>query len=269
MHEPDPSRAPAARPRRRLVWTVAGAVACAAAVGTAAVAVAARDGGSGAGRRAARPEAAGTRAAPRTPASPSRSRSPRPRPDGRRQPERVRVPVAGTGRFTTAPAAASTAYRTAGAARTVRYAVDVEGGLPFDAAVFAAQVQRILNDPRSWGHGGRARFVRVAGGPVAFRVSLASPSLTDRLCAPLITGGELSCRSGTRSVINARRWGQGAVTYGADLASYREYVVNHEVGHALGHGHEQCPGRGRRAPVMVQQTKSLQGCRINPWPFPG
>nr|WP_202421104.1 DUF3152 domain-containing protein [Actinomadura rayongensis] len=255
-----------------MVWTVAGAVVCAAAVGAAAVAVAARDGGSGDGRRpprSARPEAAGTRAAaPRTPGSPRQARSPKQRRDGRRQPQRVRVPVSGTGRFTTAPAAASAA-RFSGAARTVRYAVDVEGGLPFDAAVFAAQVQRILNDPRSWGHGGRVRFVRVAHGPVAFRVSLASPALTDRLCAPLVTGGELSCRSGNRSVINARRWGQGAVTYGPDLASYREYVVNHEVGHALGHGHEQCPGRGRRAPVMVQQTKSLQGCRINPWPFPG
>jgi hypothetical protein len=150
----------------------------------------------------------------------------------------------------------------------IRYLVEVERGLPFSGAEFAEAVHRTFNDSRSWGHGGRMRFQRVGSGPVRFRVALSSPAMTDRQCLPLRTGGWLSCWNGRRAVINAMRWGEGAPGYGRDLAAYRDYVINHEVGHALGHGHVPCPGRGRRAPVMTQQTKSLYGCRPNPWPFP-
>ncbi|MEU7898127.1 DUF3152 domain-containing protein [Nonomuraea sp. NPDC049152] len=179
---------------------------------------------------------------------------------GSRAKRYVNVPRRGNGRFRVV-AGGDKPRKGRGAA--VRYQVEVEGGLPFSPEDFAANVHATLNDPRSWG-----RFRRVDHGPVRLSVALTSPLTTDAQCLPLRTGGELSCWNGRRSVINAERWARGVEAYRGDLTAYRQYVINHEVGHGLGHHHVGCPGRGRPAPVMVQQSKSLESCLPNPWPYP-
>jgi hypothetical protein len=179
------------------------------------------------------------------------------------------VPQRGNGKITVVSVPPATPAATG---RTVKYTVEIEGGLDVDAHEVASTVQSVLLDSRGWQKVDGVRFVNVTpaqsarGDHVDIRVTLASPGLTDKLCLPMQTLSQVSCWNGTRSVLNYRRWALGDDSYGSDVARYRVYQVNHEVGHGLGHQHRQCPGKGTRAPVMVQQTLDLGGCK--PWPFP-
>ena len=117
------------------------------------------------------------------------------------------------------------------------------------------------------GRRGEVAFRRVRCGPVDFRVVLAAPATVDRLCYPLRTNGSLSCATGARAVLNVRRWRRGAPAFHGNVALYRRYLVNHEVGHLLGHGHSSCQAAGARAPVMMQQTLGVGACRANGRPL--
>ncbi|WP_436891972.1 DUF3152 domain-containing protein [Nocardiopsis dassonvillei] len=148
------------------------------------------------------------------------------------------------------------------------FAVEVEKGLPGEAEDFVAAVELILGDPRSWGDDGERSMQRVDGDDADVRVLLAAPDTVDRMCAPLRTNGYVSCANGNRAIINQNRWVAGVPHFEGDLETYRVYLINHEVGHTLGHGHVSCPGPGEVAPVMQQQTLDLQGCEPNGWVHP-
>jgi Protein of unknown function (DUF3152) len=165
--------------------------------------------------------------------------------------------------FTTVPGTSAVA----GTGPLRRFAVDVESGVGVEPRSFADAVQAILLDPRGWtGAGGRLALQRVDSGDVDIRVTLARPRTVDRLCFPLHTAGFADCFNKGRAVINVDRWTRGSVSYAGDLRDYRDYLINHEVGHGLGHDHKQCPGSGRRSFVMMQQTGTTFGCRRQPWP---
>ncbi|MEU8182502.1 DUF3152 domain-containing protein [Micromonospora sp. NPDC049044] len=184
------------------------------------------------------------------------------------------VPSAGTGRFGYDDSSGPVLGR-AGAVR--RYRVAVESGSNEVAADFAQAVQVALAGPGSWVDSGRLRLQQVPGdAPRDFTVYLATARTAGRMCAEggvnIRIGGRpyTSCRAPGQVIINLDRWRLSVphfVSARVPLAVYRTYVVNHEVGHQLGHRHERCPGAGRPAPVMMQQTLFLNGCRVNPWPY--
>lgn len=149
------------------------------------------------------------------------------------------------------------------------YRVEVEDGSGLDADKAAAAVARILAAPRGWSHHGEHRFRQVAKDPAGLVIRIATPETTDRVCGAsgLDTHGEVNCRVGTVVMVNLKRWQTGSPEFDGPLGEYRALIVNHEVGHWLGHGHETCPGKGRPAPAMMQQIDGLKGCVANAWPY--
>jgi hypothetical protein len=179
----------------------------------------------------------------------------------------IEVPASGPGTY---QVAMQSIGPTASSGALIRYDVQVEEGLAIDPDQAAVEIQEVLDDPRSWRSSHRWRFeLAPVGQTVTVHAYIVTPETTDRLCAPYLTSGEVSCQNGNRVVLNAKRWLLGADAYGSDLTNYRRYLVNHEFGHALGKRHVDCPGPGRLAPAMMQQTKGLRACRKNPWPQAG
>ena len=148
---------------------------------------------------------------------------------------------------------------------TVRYRIERHAD---DAATagFAEVVRATLRDRRGWV---RAGFRLVEDPGAEYVVVLAEGDEVDRLCFPYDTGGRFSCQNGPVVALNADRWRVATDEWTGDLATYRQMLVNHEVGHLLGQHHPdpQCPEPGRRAPVMAQQSTELNGCLPNPWPL--
>lgn len=156
-----------------------------------------------------------------------------------------------------------------GSGTRMTYRVEVETGTKQGAEAFAAVVDATLADPASWTGQGRWSLQRISTNDADFVIRLATPATVDTVCATvgLNTRGYVSCRAGRFVMINLDRWLTAVPDYRGNVALYRQYVINHEVGHALGYGHQACPGKGRLAPVMQQQTFGLKGCVANGWPY--
>jgi len=181
----------------------------------------------------------------------------------------VQFPHAGPGTFAYAPFAGPVL----GSAGPIRhFHVAIESNIGAESMDdFTQKIDITLGDPRSWIAGGTYRLQRVPrSDPADFTIYLATPETTNQMCAPLPVNSFTSCRQGSHVVLNLARWMTSVKPYTSaniPLDTYRTYMINHEVGHALGHSHQLCPAPGQPAPVMQQQTLGLQGCAANAWPY--
>lgn len=163
--------------------------------------------------------------------------------------------------------AKQTAEHSGAQATKMTYCVATNGDVG-DKSAFANTVDRVLNDPRGWPRAGVV-FQQVADG-CDITVTLAAPEKLPTYST--YCSSEYSCRVGADVIINKKRW-DGAVDHwfqeGGTLAGYRTMVINHEVGHALGHidNEQACGGDGKAAPLMQEQSMFLNGCTINQWPL--
>lgn len=177
------------------------------------------------------------------------------------------------------------------------YSVEIERGIdlrPYGGNdSFASLIDATLADPRGWAASGQVSVQRVDSGEPDIRITLATPETVHKpeFCGYSIKY-ESSCwrRSEQRVMINLARWVRGAVAFGGDMGTYRQYAINHEIGHAFGNGHVGCARTGDLAPVMMQQSFGVANdyvaqlndqvgnadpvqpdgkiCRYNPWPNP-
>lgn len=151
----------------------------------------------------------------------------------------------------------------------IEFSITVDDDLAdqLDRDELVAFVIETLSDERSWiGRGVGFRLVDEGG---LFTMIVATPSRTDQLCYPLQTNGRFSCARNGWITFNSDRWFEATDSWPADIETYRRYLINHEIGHyILGPSHAGCPGVGEPAPVMMQQTKGLNGCEANGWVDP-
>ena len=208
------------------------------------------------------------------------------------------IPTVGTGEFIVATGVDEP--DTTAPVHWVR--VEIEEGLPLTPEALAVYVMSVINDERGWGARGRMVFARTDGA-AEYRIIFATPETASKLCerpheaaedrieppgmnveptpSPSVGASaspsldpsppspvEPSCATQGMIVIDTYRWADGIRSFEEDRVAARIYLLNHFLGHALGHPDAVCTEEGERASVMVDHEFDISPCLPGQWPNP-
>ena len=171
----------------------------------------------------------------------------------------------------------SKSYNKKKAKRQIWYvSTAVDNDVKYSEKKFSKKVHSVLNDTRrGWMSILPITFEFVGehekeNHPRKIHIRLSKSKLIKKICD---IHHMSCCNLETREVwINEDRWFKGSSHSKLSIYDYRVYVINHEVGHALGFLHQDCECYGDGecpllAPVMMQQTLSIGKCKPNPYPL--
>lgn len=153
----------------------------------------------------------------------------------------------------------------------------VDHDVDYSRKLFRKKVSYVLKHPKGWEHiDPTVRFKILDHQPYIktkskrkIHIRLSTNKTIGKVCG--FEKEKLSCCDmiTKQCWINEYRWKHGSRVSGLDLYKYRNYVINHEVGHALGRLHAECPCEDCSAPIMMQQTKGIGNCAPNDMPLNG
>jgi hypothetical protein len=159
--------------------------------------------------------------------------------------------------------------------------IKVDQDIMYSEDKFIIEVKNILMDHRGWNSKGynfvfvsKSVFDKIVvkrGSSLKFILRLSQNKTIVDECGFDINE-KLSCYNPTVNppnvLINYYRWMNGSRFSKLSVQDYKKYVINHEVGHALGRDHvTKCICKECKVPVMMQQTISIGKCKPNPWPL--
>lgn len=126
----------------------------------------------------------------------------------------------------------------------------------------------ILDDPRGWADVGYVfKMVPVNEADVII-YKKSRLAMSKRFQRPDLAGMSVCVRSVPIEIwIHNDNWSSPPKNFIGSKSVYQAYVIQHEMGHAIGYSHhDPLPDPTLPCPVMYQQTRgTIDRCRSNPW----